>query len=789
MRMSSVSPSASLSGAEARVRRLVGEQGGLGRHMWSLLTVLAVSGALAGTVTAVRAQAGARDGLRQAQVELAVAPGTLEGLLRSSKPLLTGAPVSPSEVGLNKELRDRLTHAMAVLNRHWHSNAAATLGSEAALVNTQSARMMGLITQGRLHEANGFYTTSVEPLAARLESDLAARNRQLIREIRAADRAAMWLTLGVVGTAGLLLLMLLLGLGTFLRGRLASEIEQGVLRDGERRLQALVEHGSDMITVVQPDTTVIYQAGAVGSMLGHAPKELLGSKLTDWLDPDDVSSLIALCATESTASQELRLRHRDGGQRTCEVHATNLLDDPAWEGIVLNIWDLSVRKALEDRLRHQAFHDTLTGLPNRALVLDRAERMLARARRGPGTVAALYVDLDGFKRVNDSFGHAAGDQLLKVVGERLESVVREQDTVGRLGGDEFIVLLEPGPHNVPATLVTERLLEVLCQPVELEQSGKSISLSASIGLAVGSGDSVDELLRDADFALYEAKKGGKGRYVLFEMSMQIEAQDRFALETELKGALAAGQFFLLYQPTFDLHTQSVTGVEALIRWEHPTRGVVPPDKFIPVAEETGLIVPIGRWVLQEACRQAAVWHAAGHQMRMSVNVSAHQLDKDGLTEDVEDALAQSGIEPASLTLEVTETALMQDIDAATLRLRALKELGVRIAIDDFGTGHSSLAYLRRFPVDALKIDRSFISGMADSNAASAIIHTLVQLGKTLEIETLAEGIEIPAQLEKLQEEHCDQGQGFLFARPLDVSAVEEFLDAARSVAAPSLTPR
>ncbi|MHB8575669.1 MAG: putative bifunctional diguanylate cyclase/phosphodiesterase [Dehalococcoidia bacterium] len=752
----------------------------------SLLAFAAVLGALIASVAVVRANAGNKDNLRQAQVALAGAPGALGGVLGSPEALLAGAPVGPTELPVNKKLRDQLDETMRALNAFWHSHTATTLRAETALVNAQVAKMMALIAQHRLGAANALHDRSVRPPAAKLEADIAQANIQLGREIRAADQTGMRATLGVVGIAGVLLLLLLVGLKFTRRRRLRDELEQHVLRESERRLQALVEHGSDMITVVEPDTTIIYQAGAVGSMLGYAPRELHGVKLTEWLEPEDIPALRTLCATPDTANEELRLRHRDGSQRTCEVHATNLLNDPAWEAIVLNIWDLSDRKALEERLRHQAFHDALTGLPNRALVLDRAQQMLARARRGSSMVAALFVDLDGFKQVNDNFGHAAGDELLRVVAERLQSVVREQDTVGRLGGDEFVVLLEPGAANVPPQLVTERLLDVLRQPIELEAGGKIASVSASIGLAAGREGTVDELLRDADFALYEAKRMGKDRFVLFEMSMQIEAQDRLALESELIDALDAEQFFLNYQPTFDLHTQRVTGVEALIRWQHPTRGLLAPDIFIPIAEDTRLIVPIGRWVLREATMQLAAWHADGHQIGMSVNVSAVQLDQDGLVDDVAAALAQSKIDPSALTLEITETALMRDIELATLRLQALKALGVRIAIDDFGTGHSSLAYLRRFPVDALKIDRSFISGIESSHTAEAIIRTLVQLGKTLEIETLAEGIEMPDQLEKLQEEQCDQGQGFLFARPLDVTAVEALLETHRPK--PALTP-
>jgi diguanylate cyclase (GGDEF)-like protein len=428
------------------------------------------------------------------------------------------------------------------------------------------------------------------------------------------------------------------------------------------------------------------------------------------------------------------------------------------------------------QLRHQALHDALTGLPNRVLALDRAEQMLARARRQHLPVAALYVDIDGFKHVNDTFGHAAGDDLLRIVATRLAGVVREGDTAARLSGDEFVVLVEGSVLDAGAELVAERLLEVLRQPYDINGNiTRQLSITASIGVASGlRGDAV-ELLRDADLALYEAKAAGRNCYALFESGMQTAAQDRLTLEMELAEALENEQLFLLYQPTFDLQSESVIGVEALIRWRHPTREVIPPLEFIPIAEESGLIVPIGRWVLEEACRQAAVWHDQGHRIGMSVNVSGRQLDHDELIEDVRHALEHSRLDPNALTLEITETTLMRDAEATAQRLRELKQLGVRIAIDDFGTGYSSLAYLRQFPVDALKIDRSFIGGIAASKEAAALIRTLVQLGKTLQIETLAEGIEEPVQLKTLQREHCDHGQGFLFSRPLEVGAVEAFL--------------
>jgi diguanylate cyclase (GGDEF)-like protein len=439
------------------------------------------------------------------------------------------------------------------------------------------------------------------------------------------------------------------------------------------------------------------------------------------------------------------------------------------------------------QLRHQALHDALTGLPNRVLALDRAEQMLARARRQHVPVAALYIDVDGFKHVNDTFGHAAGDELLRIVATRLAGVVREGDTAARLSGDEFVVLVEGSALDGGAELVAERLLEVLRQPYDIdmnEKLGRQLSITPSIGVAVGMRGDAVELLRDADLALYEAKAAGRNCYVLFESGMQTAAQDKLTLEMELAEALESKQLFLLYQPTFDLQSESVIGVEALIRWCHPTRDVIPPIEFIPIAEESGLIVPIGRWVLQEACRQAATWHEQGHQIGMSVNVSGRQLDHDKLIEDVRQALEQSGLDPNALTLEITETTLMRDAAATARRLQELKQLGVRIAIDDFGTGYSSLAYLRQFPVDALKIDRSFIGGIAASKEAAALIRTLVQLGKTLQIETLAEGIEDQIQLETLQREHCDHGQGFLFSRPLDVSAVEAFLQSSSTSTQP-----
>jgi diguanylate cyclase (GGDEF)-like protein len=430
----------------------------------------------------------------------------------------------------------------------------------------------------------------------------------------------------------------------------------------------------------------------------------------------------------------------------------------------------------EEELSFLATHDALTGLPNRTLILDRVEQMLARSARNQTPVAALFIDLDNFKSINDTLGHGAGDELLRAVTARLDGVIRDVDALGRLGGDEFVVISEALTLEVGPELIAERLLEALERPFQLGVNKETrVSVTASIGIATGAHTSAEELLREADIAMYRAKWDGKHRYVVFEDGMQHAVQHRMELEMDLREALEKDEFFLAYQPTIALSDLSPTGLEALIRWKHPTRGVVQPDEFIPLLEETGLIVQVGKWVLEEACRQGAVWREAGYPIGMAVNVSGRQLDTDQLIGDIEGALSESGLDPAALTIEITETTLMRNAEETARRLTEIKALGVRIAIDDFGTGYSSLAHLQRFPVDALKIDRSFVSQLQHNQEGETLIHTLVQLGKALSIETFAEGIEDQQELSLLQDEDCDKGQGFLFARPLDVDATEEFL--------------
>ncbi|HTB50932.1 MAG TPA: EAL domain-containing protein, partial [Solirubrobacteraceae bacterium] len=442
----------------------------------------------------------------------------------------------------------------------------------------------------------------------------------------------------------------------------------------------------------------------------------------------------------------------------------------------------------EEELSFMATHDALTGLPNRTLIRDRLEQMLARSTRAGGQVAALFIDIDNFKAVNDTLGHETGDQLLQAVAARLDGVLRGSDALGRLGGDEFVVICEELTPTAGPELIAERVLDALRPPFGLGPGEETrFTVGASIGIALAGQSTAPELLREADIAMYRAKWDGKNRYAVFETSMQDTIQQRAELEMDLRDALVRNQFILAYQPTLALTDMSTTGVEALIRWEHPTRGTLLPDDFIPLAEETGLITEIGKWVLQKACSQGAAWRKRGYEIGMAVNVSARQLDSDQLIADIEEALAASRLDPEALTIEITETTLMRNVEETARRLTAIKQLGVRIAIDDFGTGYSSLAHLQRFPVDALKIDRSFIAGLSENKEGETLIHTLVQLGKALSIETLAEGIEQEQQLSTLRQEDCDSGQGFLFARPLDVAATEAFMDS--SLKGKTVSPR
>jgi len=434
-----------------------------------------------------------------------------------------------------------------------------------------------------------------------------------------------------------------------------------------------------------------------------------------------------------------------------------------------------------DELHFLAYHDALTGLPNRTLILDRLGQMMARTQRQGGPVTVMLVDVDAFRDINDTMGHDAGDDLLVELGRRLSDGLRTSDSVGRLAGDEFVILVDGSPSDGGSDELARRVIDLLAPPFMVTADGPGTAVAVSIGIALGSRGQPEDLLRDAGIALCHAKADGSPQAVAFCPAMHDDVDRRRSLDISLHGALAAGEFFLAYQPTVDLTTQTFTGAEALLRWNHRDRGVVGPNEFIPLLEANGLIVPVGTWVLGEACRQGARWAAEGHPLMMSVNVSARQLEGSQLVDDVAAALAVSGLDPGLLILELTETALMRDVKTTVDQLLLLKKNGVRIAIDDFGTGYSSLAYLSQFPIDVLKIDQSFVSGLTDRPEGAAIVHTLVQLGKLLGLEITAEGIETHDQWKMLQDEGVDNGQGYLFARPQSTAAIDRLLDIAEGV--------
>jgi diguanylate cyclase (GGDEF)-like protein/PAS domain S-box-containing protein len=560
-----------------------------------------------------------------------------------------------------------------------------------------------------------------------------------------------------------------------------------LIRQSEARFSSLVQNSSDVVMVVEADSTIRYMSPSVERVLGHTPGELEGTKLTVLINPDDRAGVLQFLTSGGREGDahpgltEFRMKHRDDFWLHVETLRTNLLHDENVRGIVLNTRDVSERKAFEEQLQHQAFHDAVTGLANRALFKDRVEHMIERQARDNLPVSILFMDLDDFKTINDSLGHAAGDRMLAEVGERLKNSLRQADTAARLGGDEFAILLEDGGDGVDAAEVAARILASLEGPFHLE--GKEVFARASIGIATadawtGGPEGAEELLRNADVAMYMAKEAGKGRYQVFEAAMHDTALQRLELKADLQRAVDNDEFVLHYQPVIELSTGRIEGLEALVRWQHPTRGLIAPLDFIPLAEETGLIVPLGRWVLQEACTQARRLlerYLMDPPLQMAVNLSARQLQRPEVVGEIAETLMQTQLHPGSLVLEITESVMMQDMDLSIQRLAELKELGVQLAVDDFGTGYSSLNYIRRFPVDILKVDKSFVDGVNEGGEESALTAAIIELAGILRLRPVAEGVERADQLEKLLALRCDLGQGFYFAKPLPLDAVDELL--------------
>jgi len=562
----------------------------------------------------------------------------------------------------------------------------------------------------------------------------------------------------------------------------ARNAEEVKLKHSERYFQALAENSSDAVIVIDPRCRILNDSPHLAEMVGRPGTHTIGLDAIDFLRPSERElarrELEHMHASTGVAREgEVCVIHADGFERYFAYRAVNRADDPVVGGVIINLHEITDRKRVEAELVHRALHDSLTGLANRTLFHDRVDHALRRTIDVRSEVAVVYLDVDSFKGLNDSTGHEAGDFALCDIAGRLLNCVRSVDTVARLGGDEFAVLIEGQLPLESATATADRIHAAFVKPFQLDD--REVVLSASIGISVADRTSTaSSMLRDADIAMYNAKKTGKAKWSVYEPQMRADAVERLQLEIDLHHALVDGQFILLYQPIIELESDVVVGFEALLRWNHPTRGLVYPDAFIPVAEAIGSIVDIGRWVLNEACRAAAGWHLRHPEraLTMAVNLSTCQLARADIVEHVRSALRHSGLAASALVLEMTESVLVHDPHTAAQRLHELRDLGVRLAIDDFGTGYSSLSYLRQFPVDIIKIDRSFVHSITERENVPAIVRGLLELGRTLDLETVAEGIELPIQRDSLQGQHCRFGQGFLFSHPLMEPDAEALLD-------------
>jgi diguanylate cyclase (GGDEF)-like protein/PAS domain S-box-containing protein len=556
----------------------------------------------------------------------------------------------------------------------------------------------------------------------------------------------------------------------------------------ELQARALVERLPAIVYVSDPgiDGAWHYASAQAETILGFAPEEWLADPhlWAKQVHPDDRERVFARerQLDEPGAPEEYRMLHRDGRTVWVRDHAALLSDELGqlrWHGVLSDITDRKLAEAelrlAEADIRYQALHDALTGLPNRTLVFDQLERARPRPDR---QLAVLLLDLDRFKLVNDSFGHAAGDALLVEVAPRLREALRPQDTIGRLGGDEFVVLLTDIADERVAVEVAERIVAALRRPFLLEGIEHFVTVSIGIAIADGERAPPGALIRDADAALYRAKDRGRGRYEIFDRAMRVRTLERLSLENDLRRALDREQLRVHYQPVVSLRDRSILGLEALVHWEHPERGAVAPLEFIPIAEDSGLIGPIGEWVLNEACRQVCEWHADSPDaapLGVSVNLSVRQITQRDLAGMVARTLRDTGLDPQYLCLEITETVILDDSDTASQALRALLALGVEMVLDDFGTGYSSLAYLTRLPIHGLKIDRSFVKQLGSSERSTAIVTAIVRMAEALSMQVTAEGVETARQIEELRRLGCHRAQGFYFARPLPAGEIAEIL--------------
>ncbi|MDQ3757319.1 MAG: EAL domain-containing protein [Actinomycetota bacterium] len=587
--------------------------------------------------------------------------------------------------------------------------------------------------------------------------------------LRVAQGGAVGVPMMLAGAAAVAVLVLL-RLTWLFRDREKAQLE---IESQERHFRALVRNIDDVISVVDADGRVHYTSPSAERLFGFSVEELTGSNGLAFIDESesekaDVLLRSALTQPDELVKGEVHAHHRDGSSRWLEITVQNLLDDPDVQNLVVSCHDVTERRMLEEQLRYEAHHDALTGMPNRALAVDKLERLLRRAAVGGRQLGVLFADLDNFKTINDTLGHAAGDQLLRGFTQRLVAAVRPNDMVARLGGDEFLILLD-GTTRREAERVAERVIDAMGEPFLLE--GREVWVTTSMGVALGGMDETgDELLRDADFALYRAKAAGRNMYAVYDPSIDKGVDSAIDLVHDLRSALVAGnQLFVAFQPMMDMDSGRIRGVEALVRWNHPKRGLLMPDSFIGMAEDNGLIVPLGKWVLEDACRQVAA--LGDDELELAVNVSARQLEDDDLPDKVVAALHASGLAPGRLTLEITESVLLER--GGLDMLIRLRSIGVHLAVDDFGTGYSSLSYLRQLPVDTIKVDRQFVSAIAEDEQAAALMKGVLGLASAVGARTVAEGVENQEQADRLQIDGCRYAQGFLYARPgplLDVMA-------------------
>jgi diguanylate cyclase (GGDEF)-like protein/PAS domain S-box-containing protein len=596
--------------------------------------------------------------------------------------------------------------------------------------------------------------------------------------LAAAFLVLIYLSRGGLGGQATLMIGIVFALTLLLMFRQAV-----VLRMAEEHYASLVANASDVIMIISTDGVVRFASPAATRILGLKPEEITGKSLAELWGSEDSERLrsfldeIARTPSGVVGPVELRVER---AARVIEGVGSNLSNDPAVRGLAVNFRDISERKVLEEKLRQLAFHDPLTLLANRNLFRDRVQHALTRAQRGESFAAVMFLDVDNFKNINDSLGHDAGDRLLQAVAHRIVQTSRSSDTVARLGGDEFGVLLEGVRTAGDVQRVAEALIEALGAPFSLD--GREVRVTASVGVAFSAADTTAKaLLSNADLAMYHAKAAGKNRHVTFQPQMQTLLRERVRLEADVGRALAGGEFFLEYQPIVDLGTRALLGVEALVRWRHPEAGVLMPASFIHVLEECGQIAALGRWVLKQACRDVCAWRhsiAGASGLRLAVNISGRHLQHGELVQDVLEALEASGFEAGNLVIELTESTMMYNTEVNLERFHRLKALGVKLAIDDFGTGYSSLSYLHRFPIDILKIDRSFVNGLTSSNDGPDLARAVITLGETLGLDTVAEGIELDPQVAALLELGCVAGQGFLFApaRSLEQLSNSPFVD-------------